>query len=366
MSDTLYTTLSTVGDELKIHYMHNHEYEDFSDAVLRLYTCGKLSSAPLKFRRANKFLNVEEFHRHIYSQVVIADCVLDNLRCSTINETNTIPFDRDIFTIAHLAYQIPIWHIHDFFEIVYIYSGSCTLQLEKESQDFHSGDFFLIAPGTKHRVVPVEGSTIPGIYLRQSTFEQTFLQLLKSDDLLSAFFKRSLYNGDLENYLLFHINEPTELNGLIQQIFDETNIDVPYSNLIAISLMNVFFGKILRDYGKNITIHADFSTKPFDNDFPMMLRYVQSNYNTITLSKLSEVFHYSEVYISLMFKKKLNQNFSQILQELRLSHAKDYLENTSDSVYTIAQQIGYSSADHFSRIFKKKYNLSPSEYRKHL
>lgn len=364
MIPPLYTRISNVAEELQKHYQYHGEYADFTDAVISLYSKGALQSAPLKFHPADGLLNTDAFREHICSQIVYADFILNIAQKSAINETNTIPAGKDIFSIAHLPFQNPIWHTHDFVEIIYVYDGACTLSFEKENWEFHNGDFVLIAPGSRHRVLSKIGSTVVGIYLRQSTFDQAFSQLLNTEDLLSLFFKHSLYGDDTENYLIFHISEPEKYQTLIQQIFDESNIDARYSNQIAVSLMNVFFGKILRDYGNTIDIYTDLKTSAFNASFPMMMRYVQSNYNTITLPKLSEVFHYSEVYISRMFKKNLNKNFSVILQDLKMSHAKDYLENTNDTIYDIAQQIGYDSVDHFSRTFKKKFQITPSEYRK--
>jgi AraC-like DNA-binding protein len=49
---------------------------------------------------------------------------------------------------------------------------------------------------------------------------------------------------------------------------------------------------------------------------------------------------------------------------MRLSDATDYLRNTDMKISEIAKQIGYNSADHFSRVFKAEYHMSPQEYRK--
>lgn len=91
---------------------------------------------------------------------------------------------------------------------------------------------------------------------------------------------------------------------------------------------------------------------------------MQSNYATVSLSVLSQVFHYSEVYISKMFKKNLNQSFSRILQSTRLHHAKRFLRTSNYTLEEIAHLVGYESADYLSRIFKKTYHITPSEFRK--
>ena len=79
---------------------------------------------------------------------------------------------------------------------------------------------------------------------------------------------------------------------------------------------------------------------------------------------MSQIFHYNESYISLLFKKYLNENFSNVVQNLRLEQSKNLLENTDYNLEKISEMIGYNSVDHFSRIFKRKYGMAPSKYRK--
>ena len=50
----------------------------------------------------------------------------------------------------------------------------------------------------------------------------------------------------------------------------------------------------------------------------------------------------------------------------KLEIAADRLINTTDTVYEIAINVGYSNISYFSKIFKAKYNLKPSQYRKQL
>ena len=47
-----------------------------------------------------------------------------------------------------------------------------------------------------------------------------------------------------------------------------------------------------------------------------------------------------------------------------MAEAVDYLTNTNLKISEIAERVGYNSADHFSRVFRKTYNMSPLEYRK--
>ena len=187
---------------------------------------------------------------------------------------------------------------------------------------------------------------------------------MDTSNILSAFFKYSLYENGFRNYLSFQIENKLPYEKLLQQLYDESNQTDEYSNTMAVSYINLFLGKLLREFGNNIYLFKANTAPPFNKDFPLIMRYMQSNYATVSLSVLSQVFHYSEVYISKMFKKNLNQSFSRILQSTRLHHAKRFLRTSNYTLEEIAHLVGYESADYLSRIFKKTYHITPSEFRK--
>lgn len=70
----------------------------------------------------------------------------------------------------------------------------------------------------------------------------------------------------------------------------------------------------------------------------------------------------SPYYISKIFKSETGDAPISYLIDIRLSHAMELLKNGScDSVQQAAQMVGYDDAYHFSKLFKKKYNISPSK-----
>lgn len=94
-----------------------------------------------------------------------------------------------------------------------------------------------------------------------------------------------------------------------------------------------------------------------------ILNYIQLNYKTITLEELSEYFHLSEPYISKYIKDKSGSTFGETVQNIRMKKARTFLKNGTMTVEKIAIAVGYQNAEHFNRMFKKKYNMTPLEYR---
>lgn len=55
--------------------------------------------------------------------------------------------------------------------------------------------------------------------------------------------------------------------------------------------------------------------------------------------------------------------FGEIVQSVRMKKARSLIRSTSLSIEKIAAQVGYQNAEHFNRLFRKKYGLTPVQYR---
>lgn len=94
------------------------------------------------------------------------------------------------------------------------------------------------------------------------------------------------------------------------------------------------------------------------------LAYMEKHYmEDLSLESVSAVFHFNSSYFCHYFKSKLNINFSQYLTQIRLTKAKELLEQSNDKIYQVASRLGYQDAKYFNRVFKKEFGLTPEEYR---
>lgn len=98
--------------------------------------------------------------------------------------------------------------------------------------------------------------------------------------------------------------------------------------------------------------------------FLMIEDYISTHYrdSELSLKKLSEIFAYTEKYISYLFKREMNTGFKQYLTELRMQYAREMMKKGEKSIVCIAAECGYSDSLYFSRIFKKRMGITPTEY----
>ncbi len=91
--------------------------------------------------------------------------------------------------------------------------------------------------------------------------------------------------------------------------------------------------------------------------------YIHENYKTVTLDDLSEKFFLSKPYISKYIKEKSGMTFGDIVQKIRLKKARAMLKSGNASVESIADSVGYQNVEHFNRLFKRAYQMTPIQFR---
>ena len=94
-----------------------------------------------------------------------------------------------------------------------------------------------------------------------------------------------------------------------------------------------------------------------------IMNYIQANYIDITLEDLAEKFYLSKPYISKYIKEKSGITFGEMVKKIRMKKAKSLLKGSNMTVENIALSIGYQNVEHFNRLFKKAYNMTPIQFR---
>ncbi len=125
----------------------------------------------------------------------------------------------------------------------------------------------------------------------------------------------------------------------------------------------------LNDILKEAARKAAESVNTYNNkNMKLLLKsaveYLESHYNEpVTLNDVAEKLYVSTYYLSRMFKKELNKNFVDYLNEIRINHAKELLLDVRYKTYEVADAIGISDPHYFSKLFKKYVGITPTEYK---
>jgi len=180
------------------------------------------------------------------------------------------------------------------------------------------------------------------------------------------------------------------INKDVEKLFKENRLPVPYfigdspklNELFKLSVMNVkqpvplipyridvgfkdFLLLIIQEntLSDNINNPSIYSImKEFHPDFPIAQYLTEHLQSQITLEDISKEFNFHPHYIIELFRKKFETTPMNFLQKLRIEKSKEYLELSNSTITEIADLVGLS-APYFSRLFRIREGITPSEYR---
>lgn len=87
-------------------------------------------------------------------------------------------------------------------------------------------------------------------------------------------------------------------------------------------------------------------------------------YMPLTLEEVSDYVGFNASYFSSIFKKEMNQSFSEYLTEIRIRYAKQMILNENIGITEVSERVGYNDKKYFAKVFKKNTGLTPYEFKK--
>jgi two-component system response regulator YesN len=215
-------------------------------------------------------------------------------------------------------------------------------------------------------------------YLYDLETEQRLMNLVQVGDkmeverLLNNLYNVNFVSRNLSNKMLSQLL--IELKGTIVKIMEIISVD------IGLKLRNdsKVFGMIdeNKTHNENFTMISNVfinlcntikdERQNKNEDLKQKIKlYMYENYmsDEFCLTKAAEDFKLSETYFSKFFKDHVGGNFSTFLETIRMEKACELLTNTELKIDDLSTKIGYLNAYAFSRAFKRKYGITPTQYR---
>lgn len=253
-------------------------------------------------------------------------------------------------------------HEHNFNELVIVFEGEGTHYTTNEKYHISQGDIFLIKPGTKHGYNNTKNLKIINLLYLPQQLNLSFYDLSNSPGYHALFevepamrqqhgFKGRLHlsSGKLEY-----------IKKLIHSIDKELNSAKPEALFMAVSYFMQIIGILSRSYTK-----TEIPEQMEILSLSEVITHIESNYqHKITIADLTKKAFMSEITLYRMFKKAFNMSPVNYIISVRISAAREMLNNSNLSISEIAWKTGFPDSNYFSRAFKKLTGLSPRLYRK--
>ena len=254
------------------------------------------------------------------------------------------------------------FHRHEFFELFYIYEGTCYCYLNEKEYVLEKGSAWIFNTQCRHAiVVPNDGSLLVNIIVRKSTFIATMLNIIQQNDLFLEFFLNSIYsNQDQPRYMKFNIHPGDMAEFYIFNIIREYYQISRYSQ----SAMKLSFSSLLIELSRLYYETHHLIKNDVKPNIVEIISYISDHFSTVTLKSLSEHFHYSTAYLSRCISNYTNMTFSEYVNQYKMDKARYLLKNSELPIDQIAHLLGYHQRSSFEKEFKKLAGKTPSQYRK--
>lgn len=141
-------------------------------------------------------------------------------------------------------------------------------------------------------------------------------------------------------------------------------VAIKIEKLKTLEEVDRFVFDTIRQYCELATEHIYPNLKPLVHlTVAYIKNYLTDNINVKTTAKELGI---NANYLSTMFHSEMGMTFIDFLNKERVKQAAALMENTDLQIQEIATSVGYNNGSYFAKQFKKYYNMSPIEYKKHL
>ncbi|MCL6456653.1 MAG: AraC family transcriptional regulator [Gorillibacterium sp.] len=256
------------------------------------------------------------------------------------------------------------FHAHRGVEFLYVHEGSGTVTVEGRQFPLCKGSLFFFQPYQLHKVnVPIGGAEAP--YIRTVVkFEPRLAELLLAPFPQLARWFTKLWRG-LPQQQNFQLGDSDRLPQLLEDlhvICSNPHIDKHEENqLFLITFLHELRHQVFPAQWQSDGPESEQQSLHIDR----MMDWVEEHFSqTFDLQSMADELHLSSYHLSHLFKAHTGSSISAYITNRRIREACMLLSATSDSIQSIARQVGGFSASHFSQLFKKHKQMSPEAFRK--
>lgn len=298
-------------------------------------------------------LNGETLNRTLYTSHNTFD----------IDSGKLLSVGRYITVRPHTRFTAFPEHSHNYIEIMYVCSGSIIHVINDRELAMGAGDILFMNQHVKHSIKKAGFNDIGINFIILPEFFDIPLLMLKEDknNILAEFLIDTLRIDSVRpQYLHFKTNGNAAIENLMENIItsllssekDEDNINQITMGLIFLHLLN-----------NMETIDKNSMQGYHDIIVDTVLSYINREYKNANLTFIAESMHQSLPNISKIIKKQTGFTFREHLQRKRFQQAVSFLTDTKMPIAEIMNTVGYENSSYFYKTFRKKYGMSPREYR---
>lgn len=278
---------------------------------------------------------------------------MENKIFDIISNDETIHYD----TLFDLKYEIGIRlqdkniafpnHYHNYVEIVCQLNAKSIQYVDEQYFELKENEFLIINPKQAHRNEATNSDVI-NLIISEKFLTSLLMESAFSDDIVKL--KNSLLSS--KHVKAYKVN--SKMNYLLKALYDNF---INQSTLYYLKQKTIITDFLISLYETDQLIDEEHHNQT-DN----LTDYIKNNLKTASLNEYARQNNYSASLVSQKIKSSYNMTFIEILHEVRLREAIRLLM-TNKKIDDIIFDVGYQNKTHFYKLFKRKYHITPKEYK---
>lgn len=252
-------------------------------------------------------------------------------------------------------------HMHDYYEIVYVYNGKGTFFIGDVFYDMQQGDVFLIPNNTIHRALPNKDDPVTSTII---FFSPTLIYKDMVDDSFAYLHLFDLTKKSKNYKISLPQKKQVKMEEQLQLILQETTSQSMGSRHACLLIVHQIILDLYRSRinGKEDLPEGNSYSSEWIKD---ILIYINEHIDEpLTLTALAQKALVSPAHFSRVFKETTGIGLIVYLNTKRIIKAKELLLETNHTIAHIAEMCGFESMPQFYRTFKKYNKKTPATFRK--
>jgi AraC-like DNA-binding protein len=262
-----------------------------------------------------------------------------------------------IFSRVKTAFDFPL-HYHEEFELNFIENAKGARRMVGDHiAEIGELELVLVGPNLQHAWFTHHARSSQIVEITIQFHKDLFDEKLLRRNQLS--FIRKMFEKSLKG-ILFSQETIQQLMPRIKHLPQKHGFD---SVLELLSILHDL------STSRNMVTLSDtsFNNEQFTYNsrrIEIAFEFMKQNFDKpITLADVARLANMSEPSFSRFFKQRTGVNFIDSLNEIRLGHASRLLIDTTQSIAEVAYHCGFNNISNFNRIFRKKKNTTPKDFR---
>lgn len=228
--------------------------------------------------------------------------------------------------------------------------------------DFTNGALFFIAP---RQVIQWDS----GLIYEQKGFSINFHEdFIKGTELAHQIKKYGFFTYSANEALHLSPKEEKQIEAIVESIdMEYQNNQDEFSKDIIISQLTTLLKYANRFYERQFINRKELSNDLLEQFNDQLSQYFESGLleqqGIPSIERMASLLKVSQRYLSDTLKKETGKTSTEHLQLYLIDEAKNILLDPKKTVSEVAYELGFEYPPYFSRLFKKKEGISPTEYR---